>query len=187
MPDEAAIAPQLDTSTGIELWRAFVGALEAAGEAALLGSAKAGVEVVSRLLAPRFERAFQNLERSGTLEAIQEIDRLTGLDDDWDGEGGRAATRGARTQALTVLTQTYAAASFAEKAMWRRPAVSTSGDGGIDLSWIGPDRSVLLVIYGAPETDTVVCVTQSGDAPPQRTVVPVSEAVKSVLWALEDA
>jgi hypothetical protein len=186
MADEATATPQVESTTAIELWRAFVGALETAGEATLRASARAGAGPASRALEPLFRRTFEDLQQSGAFEVMQEIARLTDLEEDWDGAGGQPATPAALRHASTVVSHVFGAVSVGEKPTWRRPAVSTAGDGGIDLSWIGPARSVLIVIYATPDAETVVCVTQDGDAPPQRVVVPVNEAVEKVKWALGD-
>jgi hypothetical protein len=186
MQQDTMLPLHTEGALGLELWRSLVGALEAAGEAALRTSRRAGVEVVSRLLAPTMSRALSEVQQSGALEAMGEIAALSELAQDWDGEGGKPATEAAKNQALALLTHAYAGVSFAKLATWKRPAVSTSGDGGVDLSWIGTERSALFIVYPAPANDMVVCVTQKQGAAPQRVVLPLAEAVRKVVWVLGD-
>src|SRR4051794_10539262 len=110
MAKQRVMVREPESTAALDVWRALVEALRGAGEAALRASASAGTGAASRILEPLFDRAWRELRESGTLSALQEIGRLTELDEDWDGTGGRAVTHAAHAQALDVLTRSHASA-----------------------------------------------------------------------------
>jgi hypothetical protein len=184
--EETRASPQLNTDAAVALWKAFMEMLEATGEAVLRTSGKAGAGVASRLLTPLFRRTWKELQQNGALDATAEIARLSRLDEDWDADEGLAATPAARDLAHHVLARTLAAA-YEAKVPWVRPAVSTSGDGGVDLFWSGAKSRALILIEAEADEDHLVRVSETRGAAPERALVPLSEVVQDVLQALRGA
>ena len=184
MQNDAMIPAAFSPTTARTAWRVFTEFLNAVGDAALRGAIR-GNETSVTSLSPLLERTFHELQESGNLETIQEIVALEELEDDWDSEGGCAATHSAGELALKLVQQAYIAAA-AQARCGRRPAVSTSGDGGIALSWSDANRSALVIIRPSSSNDAV-CVTQEDSHAPVRAVRSQEETVRIICWALGDA
>jgi hypothetical protein len=183
MVEEARVSPQLNTDSIEAVWGTFIRLLGAAGDTVLRGPGRAGGEIAARVLAPLIHQSVNEMQASGALDATAEIVNLSQLEEDWDADEGRPATAEARDLALHFLLRTFLAARDARRT-WMRPAVSTAGDGGVDLLWSGARRRVLIVVGAEPEADGVIRVVQTEGAAPERAVVPLSEAVEDVVRVL---
>jgi hypothetical protein len=186
MVENARVSPQLKADSIEAVWGAFVRLLESARDAVPPTAGQVGREVAAGILAPLVHDTVSEMESSGVLDAQAEIVRLAQLDEDWDADGGLAVTPAARDQALHLLLRTLLAARE-DRALWARPAVSTAGDGGVDVLWSGPRGQTLLVVAAEPDAEGLVLVSQPQAGPARRQVVTLSEAVRDVVQAFERA
>src|SRR5688500_7934526 len=89
-------------------------------------------------------------------DTVREIEALSRIVSDWDGEGGIPPTQEAVDTAKHIIER--AAEIAGQKGVsWRDPRCGPSGDGGIDLSWKSDGVSLLLIVY-PHQPQEVVCV-----------------------------
>jgi hypothetical protein len=123
------------------------------------------------------------LEGIRVLDALKEISELATLESNWDLEDALAIDPGAAALAAKLVLLVDLS-TRGRGYQWQEPVVGPDPDGGIDLTWKGESRRIILMTRpGQP--DTVECVIKSTDTKPVRTTLTISDAVARVLWALE--
>ena len=113
---------------------------------------------------------------------LQKINSLRSLDLDWDGEGGvPVSNRIANLAAEAVELGVEQAAQTETR--WLPPSVSSTPEGGIDLSWRIDNRRALLILQ--PDREGVVCVIKTGNEEPQRQILSLGDAVVAITSILK--
>jgi hypothetical protein len=118
------------------------------------------------------------------LEALNEIEKVQELEEDWDLDGARRIDPEA-IRLASRLVRSVEELAWQEGVRWQMPEIGPVPDGSVALTWEGSGRQTLMV-FRPGEATAVECVTREEGNPPVRQFVSEAEAGRLALWALSD-